>query len=246
MTSLRFGSSPPTPNQGNRPSVSNWSRHSPSCSWVGPSLAGGVTEIPTEEVPESDAPRSAVGASAPGRSGAARTNPDDSAQYWTQTYDEPLGPDDPLGHDEASEFEAASSSTSSAPHAPYGAQADRFEPGRPQGKRERDTLRQDRAPTITPHRQTIRPSSPAPQVRSVTEALGSTRRYIDAALMAGFGILCFVVAGASTADQPAVMILVGCLAIGYSGYIALSVGGYVMPYFIYALAIVGGAIFMFK
>lgn len=223
---------------------------------------GGVTEIPTDDVPEPDVPASGTPKSARlarDRSTAPRTNPDDSVQYWTHTYDEPLRQDEPWA------FEAANSPTSSDTHALGQAQTDGFAPSRPLGKRERDTVRKDRAPAATPaagpsrpvdrtmqppapapSRPTIRPSNPAPEVRSVTEALGQTRRYIDAVLMAGFGILCFVAAGSAHTDKPALLILVGCAAIAYSLYIALSYRGYIMPYFIYALAIIGGAFFLFK
>jgi hypothetical protein len=41
-------------------------------------------------------------------------------------------------------------------------------------------------------------------------------------------------------------VLVGIVAIGYAGYIALGSGGYVMPYAVYALAILGVLFFLFS
>jgi hypothetical protein len=84
-----------------------------------------------------------------------------------------------------------------------------------------------------------------PQVRSAAEALGPARRYLDAALMAAFGIFCFVIAGASTTGKPALAVLIGLASLAYSGYIALSRGGYVMPYLIYGLAFLGIVYFIF-
>ena len=102
------------------------------------------------------------------------------------------------------------------------------------------------APSATTPRSEPARGRTAPEVRSVTQALGNGRRYVDALLMAGFGILCFVISGSHSATQPGVMIAVGIGALLYSLYIAFSSGGYVMPYLIYALAILGGAFFLFK
>jgi hypothetical protein len=102
------------------------------------------------------------------------------------------------------------------------------------------------APSATTPRSEPARERTAPEVRSVTQALGNGRRYVDALLMAGFGILCFVISGSHSATQPGVMIAVGIGALLYSLYIAFSSGGYVMPYLIYALAILGVAFFLFK
>lgn len=120
------------------------------------------------------------------------------------------------------------------------------DPAKPQVEQEHPHSKVDVSSFATHPQQPARSHTSPPQVRSVTEALGSTRRYIDAVLMAGFGILCFVVSGAPTTDKPAIVILFGVVSVGYSGYIALSRGGYVMPYLVYVLAIFGAAYLIFK
>lgn len=87
------------------------------------------------------------------------------------------------------------------------------------------------------------PDNPSPRVRTGAEALGDARRYVDALLMAGFGILCFVASGST--NQPLLAVVVGIAAIGYAGYIALLATSYTMPLFIYAIALFGGLWLLF-
>lgn len=151
---------------------------------------------------------------------AAAAHGDESARYWSEQYDRPHGV--PWLNEPPQ--------PTTAPAHPRGKQ---------QIMRENTIAAAQPAPPSAP-----RPGN-APQVRSAAEALGSARRYLDAALMAGFGILCFVISGARTTDKPAIVIIVGIGALLYSAYIALSRGGYVMPYLIYGLAILGVAFFIF-
>lgn len=87
--------------------------------------------------------------------------------------------------------------------------------------------------TGRPNAQRPRP----PRVRSISDAIPGVRRAVDALLMFGFGILCFVVAGSTGEGW---MIVAGIVSIGWGGYIGLTRGSYVMPYFVYAIAILGG------
>lgn len=98
-------------------------------------------------------------------------------------------------------------------------------------------------PSSTRSPEPFTPDNPTPRVRTGSEALGDARRYVDAVLMAGFGILCFVAAGSS--NQPFLAVLVGIFAIGYAGYIALLATSYTMPLFVYAIAVFGGLWLMF-
>lgn len=75
-----------------------------------------------------------------------------------------------------------------------------------------------------------------PRVRSVSDAFPIVRRAVDAVLMVGFGILCFVVAGSG--DGGGWLVVAGLASIGWGGYIALARRGYVMPYFVYAIALI--------
>jgi MFS family permease len=89
------------------------------------------------------------------------------------------------------------------------------------------------------------PTEPRPMVRSFSEALPTARRLIDAALLLGVSILAFVCAGSGGTDQPMLMVLIGIGAVVYAGYVALSGRGYVMPYWIYGLAVVGLIVLFF-
>lgn len=75
----------------------------------------------------------------------------------------------------------------------------------------------------------------APEVRSVPEALGPVRRYIDALLMAALGVFGIVYCANTPYTSPGLAL--GAVAIlGYSLYIGLTKRGYVMPYSVYAVA----------
>ncbi len=81
-----------------------------------------------------------------------------------------------------------------------------------------------------------------PRVRSVSEGLPGARRIFDALVMVAFGVLCFALSG--TTGQPGLAVLVGVAALGYGGWIALSAGGYLMPYALYLIP-VGGVLWLF-
>jgi hypothetical protein len=85
-----------------------------------------------------------------------------------------------------------------------------------------------------------------PRVRSGAEALGGARRYVDAVLMVGFGIV--LIAAGSTRDlgpRSALVVLIGIGAIGYAGHIALFARSYTMPYLVYGVAAFFGLWFLF-
>ncbi len=109
------------------------------------------------------------------------------------------------------------------------------DPQRPRTKAQHDNAAAPRPEDPPRH-------SDPPRVRSGAEALGEARRYIDAALMLGFGILLIVLGSTASDSGPrsALVVLIGIGAIGYAGYIATFARSYTMPYFIYAIALICG------
>lgn len=89
------------------------------------------------------------------------------------------------------------------------------------------------------HERDRRRSADPPHVRSGPDAFGEARRYVDAVLTLGFGIFCLVLAG-SGGDRAFLVVLIGLVVIGYAGYIAFFAKSYEMPYYLYALAWLGG------
>jgi hypothetical protein len=122
-----------------------------------------------------------------------------------------------------------------------GSLRDLLKPTTTSGVRQQD----ERGPTVA-HESGAEPERGAqPMVRSFTDALPTARRLIDAVLLLGFGILSFVFAGSGATDKTAITVIIGIAAVVYAGYVAFSRGSYVMPYWIYALAVLGLLVFFF-
>lgn len=151
--------------------------------------------------------------------------PDESAAYWADRYDRPAGDDEneqldgvrrPRTKAQWMDDETARRASASEPHAhPSPSGADDARPWSP----------------------------PSPQVRSVTEALGGARRFVDAGLMLALAITCFV--GASSTNSPGKVVLLGIGATIYAAWIAISRGSYVMPYSLYVGAAFAALWFFF-